>query len=87
MGSCKTNPRKIPKTQADVDRAYDKGINDGCALASAIFLTVLTDKFNAAEHIPRVWDEMCKLSEEIAEGRVSVADLRHVLWTEYDIKL
>ena len=83
----KPNPRKVPKTQADVDRAWDDGVVAGVKNASAIFLTVMSDKFDFAEQIPSVWAEINKLSEEIAERRVSVADLKRVLREEYKIDL
>lgn len=83
----KTNPRKIPRTQEDVDRAWDKGVIDGVSNASAIFMTVLVDKFDGADHIQDVWREINKLSEEVKERRVSVADLRRVLLEEYDIRV
>lgn len=83
----KTNPRRKPATKADVDRAWNKGVMDGVTNACAIFLTVLVDKFNGADHVGAVWQEINKLSEEIAEGRVSCADLRTVLREEYDIEI
>ena len=81
----KTNPRRQPATQADVDRAWDRGLIAGVNNAVVIFLTVLVDKFNGADHIADVWDEINKLSEEIKEGRVSFADLKTVLKEEYGI--
>ena len=81
----KKNPRTIPATQADVKRAWEKGVLDGVGNASAIFLTVLVDKFGGADHIKDVWLEINKLSEEVKERRVSVADLRRVLSEEYNI--
>lgn len=83
----KTNPRKVPRTQADCDRAWQKGVVDGVSNACAIFLTVLLDKFNGADHIKDVWNEINKLSEEVKEKRVSVADLRHILLAEYGIEV
>ena len=83
----KTNPRKRPATQADVKKAQSNAVNTAVRMASAIFLTVLCDKFNGAEHIPEVWREVNKLSEEIKEGRVSVNDLITVLKTEYEIEV
>lgn len=83
----KINPRRRPATAADVNRAKNKAIEDAVHAASAIFLTVLVDKFNAAEYVPDIWSAVNKLSEEIAEGRVSIADLTYVLRTEYDIEL
>lgn len=82
----KKNPRTIPKTQADVDKAFDRGVTAGVRNASAIFLTVLCDKFNGGEYIREVWAEIQKLAEEVAERRVSVTDLEKVLDDEYDIK-
>lgn len=81
----KVNPRRRPASWEDVNRAREKGVLDGVNNASAIFLTVLVDKFGGAEHIKAVWEEIVKLSEEVAERRVSVADLKTVLKEEYDI--
>lgn len=85
--STKPNPRSVPRTQADVDRAYAKGTTDGCNLAMAIFLTVLCDKFNGADWIPDIWEASNKLSLEIKEHRVNLFDLVSVLEEEYDIEI
>lgn len=79
------NPRSTPATQADVKRAWQKGVHDGVASASAIFLTVLCDKFDGGDYIADVWREIEKLSVEVAEKRVSVKDLERVLKDEYGI--
>ena len=81
----KINPRKIPRTQADVDRAWEKGVLDGVGNACAIVMTVLVDKFNGADYIADVWKEIDKLSEAVGERRVSIADLKTVLREEYGI--
>ena len=84
----KVNPRRRPATGADVDRAWEKGVLDGVNNASAIFLTVLVDKFDYGEDMIRdVWTEINKLSEEIAERRVTIADLRAVLREEYGVEV
>jgi hypothetical protein len=83
----RTNPRKRPATQADVNRARAEAVNEAVRMASAIILTVLCDKFNGADHIGDVWTEVCKLSEEIKERRVSVSDLITVLTEEYGIEV
>jgi hypothetical protein len=83
----KTNPRRRPVTEADVRKARDDAVKEAVHLSSAIFLTVLVDKFDGADHIADVWREVNKLSEEVIEKRVTVADLVHVLKTEYDIYL
>lgn len=87
MTKPKLNPRRRPATEADVDRAFEDGITAGVSNASAIFLTVLVDKFNGADHIAEVWREIQKLCEEIVEKRVSIADLRKVLREEYGIEV
>lgn len=83
----KVNPRKIPRTQADVDRAWGDGVNDGVKISCAIILTVLSDKFDFSDRIADLWKEINKLSEEVKERRVSVSDLRHTLLTEYGIEV
>jgi CRISPR/Cas system-associated protein Csx1 len=81
------NPRKIPRTQADVDKAFNDGIYAGVHNATAIFLNVLLDKFGAKDHIRDVWLEINKLSESVIEGRVSIQDIVYMLKTEYDIEV
>lgn len=83
----KTNPRKRPASQEDVDRAWKAGILFGSKYAHVIFLTVLVDKFNGAEYIGDVWKETQKLSEELQESRISLNDLRNVLREEYKINI
>lgn len=81
----KTNPKKRPATEADVRRAKAQAVNDAVRMTSAIFLTVLCDKFGGADYIPGIWTAVNKLSEEIKEKRVSVPDLIRTLNEEYDI--
>ena len=83
----KINPRNIPRTQADVDRAREEGIVTGVHYAAAMFMNVLLDKFNAADHIQDVWHHMNKLSEEVKEGRVKVPEIIRMLRDEYNIEL
>lgn len=84
-GKKKTNPRRRPATAADCKREYLRGCGAGVSLSRAIILTVLLDKFNAADYIPEIWAAVLKLSQEVMEGRVSVADLERVLAEEYGI--
>lgn len=82
----KTNPNKIPRTQADVDRAHQQGLDFGRKAAMAIFFQVLMDKEHAdLEVMQRVWKEVCDLSQEIVDGAVTVADIKTVLREEYNI--
>lgn len=83
----KTNPRNRPASQADVEKAYRKGQDDGVKLAMAIFLTVMLDKFDAKDKIEDIWKESNKLSEEIAEHRINLMDLANTLTEDYGIEL
>ena len=83
----KVNPRNIPRTQADVDKARDEGVITGVHYASAMFMNVLLDKFNAQDYVVEIWHHMEKLSEEVKEGRVKVPEIIKMLREEYDIEL
>ena len=83
----KLNPRKRPASEADIRRAEAKAVDQAVTMVSAIFLTVIVDKFDGRDWVPEIWKEVEKLSAEIKEGRISVGDLKHVLKEEYDIYL
>jgi len=83
----KKSPKSIPRTQADVDRGYECGVNDGVANAIAIFMMVAHDKFDLGDKIPDMWKEITKLSEEIKEKRVTLGDIRRVLLEEYNVRV
>jgi hypothetical protein len=79
----KTNPRKKPATQADVNKAYIQGLHD----EEVIFLTTLLDKYSFEIDVVQVWNDHNKLQLEIAEGRVKIKDLLTALKDECGIKL
>lgn len=84
----KTNPRRRPATQADVAKAKREAIDKAIDVSWAISITILRDKFGfGSVRIHRYWDELQKLSEEIAEGRVSVLDLMTAIKDEAGIVL
>lgn len=79
----KVNPRRRPATAADVIRAKRDATADAVESAWAILFMTLRDKEGyEADDLKRVWDEVGKLSLEINEGRVSVADLKNTLKEE-----
>lgn len=49
MGKKHTNPKKIPRTQADVDRAEKKGQIFGMEFAVTLVLWILLDKHDAPD--------------------------------------
>lgn len=81
------NPRKIPKTQADVERAYNDGVADGSHIASVIMMSALLDKFDFGDKATEVWAAFEKLSVAVIERRVTIADLRTVLREEYNLNI
>lgn len=83
----KLNPKRIPRTQADVDRAYQDGIKDGSHVASVIMVSALLDKFDAGDYIADVWSAFEKLSVEVIERRVTIPDLQTVLREEYGLNI
>ena len=83
----KPNPRRVPRTQADVDRAYTDGVKDGSHIASVIMMSALLDKFGLEGRIPEVWAAFEKLSLAVMERRATVADLRTVLREEYKLDI
>lgn len=86
MSRKKTNPARIPKTQADVDRAYEQGRLDGQDAAMVIFLSVLWDKAGCdAEWMERVGRWVNELAREIVDGDITIADLRNTLKEDYHI--
>ena len=65
----KVNPRRRPATQADVQRAKQKGQEEAIKLAWSILFTVLRDKEGYdLEDLQRVWKEVDDLSDSIAKG-------------------
>ena len=84
----KTNPRRRPATQADVERARDEAVRETVRFCMVVFFTVLLDKFAASkDDLQRVWDEVNDLSDSVKKKYVSLKDLKSVLAEEYDIHL
>ena len=77
------NPRKQPRMQADVDKAYVQGMKD----AEVILLSTLLDKHSNEIDIAQAWNDYQKLCLEIAEGRVRIKDLLETLKEESGIDL
>ena len=84
----KTNPRKIPRTQADVDRAYEQGKEAGTELCLTLVMFTMLDRFGATE------DQLTEFSkafhytlDSLSRGYITEADLRKVLKDEYDTEI
>lgn len=83
MPKKKANPRRKPATQADVAKAKTQAQEQAVRLAWSIFFTVLRDKEGYdLDGMRRVWDYINDLSDSIAKGYCTVADLRTILKEE-----
>ena len=82
--SSKQNPRRIPRTQADVDRAREQGRDEGINGALIIMLYALMDKFGADDAQLREFaDAFSYTVDSIEKGYITEADLRKVVKEEY----
>lgn len=79
------NPRKIPRTQADVDRAEQQGTITGMEFMATLTLWVLLDKHNAPDDEIQVFNEEIKyLLDSIAKGYVSYPDIVRAMKEEHN---
>jgi len=82
--SGKTNPRKIPRSQADVDRAHERGRDEGINGALTLMLYTLMDKFGADDaQLKEFADAFSYTVDSIEKGYITEADLRKVVKEEY----
>lgn len=83
----KANPRRIPRTQRDVDAAYMRGINDGLNRGIELMLYVLIDKHDAPmDDVQQLARELNHAAGCVAEGYVTWSDIRQIL-KEYDVEV
>lgn len=88
MGRKTTNPRKIPKTQADVDRAEEKGRLDGMEFMATLTLWILLDKHDAPDEDVQVLNEEIRyLCDSISRGYVSYPDIRRAMKQEHNTEV
>ena len=84
MAKVRVNPKRIPRTQADVDKAYDKGLTDGMICGLTVMLYVLHDKFGATdEQLKEFSDAFNYVIDSMQRGYVTETDLRVVVKEEY----
>lgn len=84
----KVNPRKIPRTQADVEKAHADGLNTGGEIMLLMLFFILVDKHQApTEDLHQLMWEVDSYFGDLASGAISYADVRHTLLDEYGIRL
>lgn len=85
MSRKSTNPRKIPRTQADVDRAEEQGRITGMEFMATVTIWVLLDKHNATDDEIQVFNEEIKyLMDSIDKGYVSYPDIVRAMKEEHN---
>ena len=85
--AAKVNPRRIPRTQRDVDAAFDCGIAEGLNRGIELMLYVLIDKHAAPmEDVQQLSGELNHAAECVAGGYITWADIRKIL-KEYDVEV
>lgn len=78
MGN-RVNPRRVPRTQKDVDAAYDRGIE--------LMLYVLIDKRSAPmDDVQQLANELNHAAGCVADGYITWADIRQML-KEYEVEV
>lgn len=82
------NPQRVPRTQADVDRAFRYGLDFGCEFALNFVLLVLKDKHDAPdEDVYQLRDEFMELVQSYNMGYITYADVKRTLYGDYDFKV
>lgn len=81
----KTNPRRIPRTQADVDKAYSNGVVEGLNRGIDLMLYVLIDKHDAPmDDLQQLASELNHAAACVVEGYITWADISQML-KEYGV--
>ena len=85
--SAKVNPRRVPRTEADVEAAYTTGVTEGLNRGIELMLYVLIDKHDAPmEDVQHLAAELNHAAECVAEGYVTWAGVRRML-KEYNVEV
>lgn len=80
----KVNPKRIPRTEADVLKARTHGYEEGIRGALTIMLYTLKDKFNADdEQLQEFSNAFNYTVDGINKGYVKPKDLQMVIREEY----
>lgn len=82
------NPRRIPATQADIQKAKREAADFAAASAMAIIFTALTDKMGMdADFVRMVHEHADYVADSVTRGYVTVPQLIHTLREEYNIEI
>lgn len=84
----KTNPKKIPATQYDVERARREGRYEGFNGLMSMFLWVAAEDFGFTDgDLEKLQQRILYYCAEISAGRLKLADIISALKEEHDITI
>lgn len=88
MAKKKPNPRKIPATKADIEKAKKQGTDKAATFAIAIIFSALTDKMGwTKEQLLELWGHVDYISDSVTKGYVTIPQLLHTLKEEYGVSI
>ena len=88
MAKKKPNPRRIPATKADVEKAKKEAEDYAAAYALAIVFTALTDKMGMDyEFVHQVYEHANYVADSVTKKYVTLPQLIHTLRKEYGIDI
>ena len=88
MAKKKPNPRRIPATKADVEKAKKEAEDYAAAYALAIVFTALTDKMGMDyEFVHQVYEHANYVADSVTKKYVTLPQLIHTLREEYGIDI
>jgi hypothetical protein len=83
----KKNPNKIPVSKADLEHAKSEAVEQAIEQVSLVFFSVLCDKYAwTVEQLSDLWGKVNYLSDSIGNGDITLADLRHSLKEEKQLR-
>lgn len=84
----KTNPRRRPATEDDVQKARMAGMNDAIEFTSAISCLSVMDIFAPTEEQMRAFHAKYNANvEAILSGEIKYPDVKKTLKDEYDLEV
>ena len=84
----KTNPRRIPRTQADVDRARNEGRHEGYQALMGLFLWVRMERFgDTDEDLQKTKEGIDFYAGELEAGRLKLLEILDALSEEHGVTI
>lgn len=86
--SKKPNPRRIPRSQADVDRAKAEAADEATWRAIYIILYVLADKLGFRDEMAtKAWMLFNRAVQQVNSGELKWQDIAQIIKQEYGYEI